>query len=83
MLTGRMRYVLLLVPGKAIGMFGAFLLFTPMYVYQVYPAFQQVEAGLVMVVIMLVMDLTIVPYWLYNYFGKISMGSGSRKINKP
>jgi cytochrome c oxidase assembly factor CtaG len=68
-LTGRMRHVLLLVPGKAMGIFGAFLLFTSMYVYPVYPTPEQTEAGLVMVVMMLVMDLTIVPYWLYKYFG--------------
>jgi len=69
LLTGRMRHVLLLVPGKAMGIFGAFLLFTTMYVYPVYPTPEQAEAGLVMVVMMLVMDLTIVPYWLYKYFG--------------
>jgi cytochrome c oxidase assembly factor CtaG len=68
LLTGRMRHVLLLVPGKAMGIFGAFLLFTMMYVYPVYPKPEQAEAGLVMVVMMLVMDLTIVPYWLYKYF---------------
>jgi cytochrome c oxidase assembly factor CtaG len=69
LLTGRMRHVLLLVPGKAMGIFGAFLLFTTAYVYPVYPVPEQAEAGLVMVVMMLVMDLTIVPYWLYRYFG--------------
>jgi cytochrome c oxidase assembly factor CtaG len=69
LLTGRMRHVLLLVPGKAMGIFGAFLLFTTLYVYPVYPIPEQAEAGLVMVVMMLVMDLTIVPYWLYRYFG--------------
>jgi cytochrome c oxidase assembly factor CtaG len=69
LLTGRMRHVLLLAPGKAMGIFGAFLLFTSIYVYPVYPSPEQTEAGLVMVVMMLVMDLTIVPYWLYKYFG--------------
>jgi cytochrome c oxidase assembly factor CtaG len=69
LLTGRMRHILLLVPGKAMGLFGAFLLFTSAYVYPVYPSPEQPEAGLVMVVMMLVMDLTIVPYWLYKYFG--------------
>jgi cytochrome c oxidase assembly factor CtaG len=69
LLTGRMRHILLLVPGKAMGLFGAFLLFTSAYVYPVYPSPEQPEAGLVMVVMMLVMDLTIVPYWLYRYFG--------------
>jgi len=68
-LTGRMRHVLLLAPGKAMGIFGAFLLFTSLYVYPVYPSPEQTEAGLVMVVMMLLMDLTIVPYWLYKYFG--------------
>lgn len=69
LLTGRMRHVLLLIPGKAMGLFGAFLLFTSVYVYPVYPSPEQSEAGLVMVVMMLAMDLTIVPYWLYKYFG--------------
>jgi cytochrome c oxidase assembly factor CtaG len=69
LLTGRMRHILLLVPGKAMGLFGAFLLFTSAYVYPVYPSPEQSEAGFVMVVMMLVMDLTIVPYWLYKYFG--------------
>ena len=70
LLTGRMRHVLLLVPGKAMGLFGAFLLFTTAFVYPVYPVAEQTETGLIMVVMMLVMDLTIVPYWLYKYFGK-------------
>jgi hypothetical protein len=52
------------------GGFGAFLLFTAAYVYPVYPTAQQPETGLIMVVIMLVMDCTIVPYLLYKYFGK-------------
>jgi len=70
LLTGRMRHFLVLLPGKAMGIFGAFLLFTTAYVYPVYPAAQQTETGLVMVVMMLLMDLTIIPYWLYKYFGK-------------
>src|SRR3970282_137362 len=36
LLTGRMRHVLLLLPGKTMGIFGAFLLFTSWYVYPVY-----------------------------------------------
>jgi hypothetical protein len=69
LLTGRMRHALLLVPGKAMGIFGTFLLFTMLYVYPVYLAPEQAETGLVIVVMMLVMDLTIVPYWLYEDFG--------------
>jgi cytochrome c oxidase assembly factor CtaG len=82
LLTGRMRHALLLVPGKAMGLFGAFLMFTTMYVYPVYPSTEQAEAGLVMVVMMLVMDLTIVPYWLYRYFGNPPpelVGEGSKQ----
>lgn len=82
LLTGRMRHVLLLVPGKAMGIFGAFLMFTTLYVYPVYPSPEQTEAGLVMVVMMLVMDLTIVPYWLYKYFGKQPPTSTLQKLEK-
>lgn len=82
LLTGRMRHVLLLVPGKAMGIFGAFLMFTALYVYPVYPAPEQTEAGLVMVVMMLVMDLTIVPYWLYKYFGNQPPTSALQKLEK-
>jgi cytochrome c oxidase assembly factor CtaG len=74
LLTGRMRHALLLVPGKAMGIFGAFLLVTTLYVYPVYPAPEQTETGLLMVLMMLVMDLTVIPYWLYKYFGKPPVG---------
>ena len=70
LLTRRMRHFALVVAGKAMGIFGAFLLFTRSYVYKAYPAGEQPEAGLAMVLMMLVMDLVIVPYWLYNYFSK-------------
>lgn len=70
LLTWRVRTFLLLVPSKAMGIFGAYLMFTTGYVYAVYPAWQQAECGLAMVVMMLGMDLTLVPYWLYRYFQK-------------
>jgi hypothetical protein len=41
-----------------------------MYIYSVYPASEQVEAGVAMEVVMLILDLTVLPLWLYNYFGK-------------
>ncbi len=66
--TWRVRTFLLLVPSKAMGIFGAYLMFTTGYVYPVYPASQQTECGLAMVAMMLGMDLTLVPYWLYRYF---------------
>ncbi len=68
LLTWRVRTILLLIPSKAMGLFGAFLMFTPGYVYSVYPAWEQSQAGLAMVVMMLGMDLTLVPFWLYKYF---------------
>lgn len=66
--TWRVRTFLLLIPSKAMGIFGAFLMFTSGWVYSVYPQWQQAECGLAMVVMMLAMDLTLVPYWLYRYF---------------
>lgn len=66
--TWRVRTFLLLIPSKAMGLFGAFLMFTSGWVYPVYPQWQQTECGLTMVIMMLGMDLTLVPYWLYKYF---------------
>lgn len=70
LLTWRVRTFLVLIPSKAMGIFGAYLMFTAGYVYAVYPVWQQAECGLAMVVMMLGMDLTLVPYWLYKYFQK-------------
>jgi cytochrome c oxidase assembly factor CtaG len=69
-LTKRARQIAPIIVGKAMGLFGAILLLTPTYIYSVYPASEQAEAGVVMEVLMLVLDLTVLPIWLYNYFGK-------------
>jgi Protein of unknown function (DUF1404) len=69
-LTKRARQLAPIVFGKSMGLYGAILLITPTYVYSVYPAPQQAEAGVVMEVLMLVLDLTVLPIWLYNYFGR-------------
>ena len=69
-LTKRARQLAPIVLGKAMGLYGAILLLTPTYIYSVYPAPQQAEAGVVMEVLMLVLDLTVLPIWLYNYFGR-------------
>jgi hypothetical protein len=69
-LTKRARQLAPIVVGKAMGLYGAILLLTPTYIYSVYPAPQQAEAGVVMEVLMLVLDLTVLPIWLYNYFGR-------------
>lgn len=68
LLTWRVRTFLVLIPSKAMGLFGAFLMFTTGYVYPVYPQWEQTQCGLAMVVMMLGMDLTLVPCWLYKYF---------------
>jgi cytochrome c oxidase assembly factor CtaG len=69
-LTKRARQLAPIVLGKAMGLYGAILLLTPTHIYSVYPAPQQAEAGVVMEVLMLVVDLTVLPIWLYNYFGR-------------
>jgi len=69
-LTKRARQLAPIVVGKAMGLYGAILLLTPTNIYSVYPAPQQAEAGVVMEVLMLVLDLTVLPIWLYNYFGR-------------
>lgn len=71
-LARRTRQIAPIIAGKVLGAFGVFLLVTQSYLYPVYPFSEQSDAGLVLVVMMLLMDFTIVPYWLYNYFGKSS-----------
>ncbi len=56
------------IAGKVMGLAGVFLLITQSYLYSIYPFGEQSETGLVLVVAMLVIDFTIAPYWLYNYF---------------
>jgi cytochrome c oxidase assembly factor CtaG len=68
-LNARVRNIAPIIVGKAMGFLGMFLLVTPSNVYSTYPVAEQSLAGLVLVVLMLVMDFTIVPVWLYNYFG--------------
>jgi len=52
------------------GLYGSLLLLTPLTIYAAYPISEQAEAGTVMIFLMLVLDFTIVPVWLYGYFGK-------------
>jgi cytochrome c oxidase assembly factor CtaG len=69
-LTKRARQLAPVIAGKAVGLYGGILLLTPTYVYSVYPLSQQGEAGVGMEVMMLLVDLTVLPIWLYHYFGK-------------
>jgi len=58
------------VAGKALGLFGMFLLLTPVQLYVLYPINEQATTGVALLVLMLVLDFTLMPMWLYNYFGK-------------
>jgi cytochrome c oxidase assembly factor CtaG len=69
-LTKRVKQFAPVVVGKAMGLFGALMLVTPNSIYSVYPVAEQTQAGVTLVVIMLVVDLTLMPIFLYNYFGK-------------
>jgi hypothetical protein len=48
----------------------SFMLLTSLRIYASYPVYEQAEAGIVMLFLMLGLDFTIVPVWLYGYFGK-------------
>jgi cytochrome c oxidase assembly factor CtaG len=58
--------------GKALGLYGMILLLTPGHIYIPYPVYEQVHAGVALLILMVVLDFTIMPLWLYNYFGKAS-----------
>ena len=70
LLTKRMRQTAPIIAGKAMGLYGTFLLLTPFNLYQAYPISQQAEAGAVLLLVMLAIDFTVVPILLYNYFGR-------------
>lgn len=70
LLTKRTQQFAPVIIGKAMGLFGALMLVTPVSIYAVYPAAEQTEAGVALVVIMLVVDLTLMPILLYGYFGR-------------
>jgi cytochrome c oxidase assembly factor CtaG len=69
-LIKEIRGIALIAAGKTLGLAGVFLILTQDSLYSVYPFSEQAEAGAVMVLMMLLIDFTIAPYWLYNYFGK-------------
>jgi len=74
-LARRIRRIAPIIAGKALGMYGMFLALTTFNVYPVYPISQQVYAGVALLIIMLILDFTLVPAWLYDYFGKTSTES--------
>lgn len=70
MLPKRTQRIAPIVVGKTMGLGGVLLLLTTMQLYTVYPVAQQVDAGVVLVFAMLILDFTLVPIWLYSYFGR-------------
>jgi len=60
--------ILSIVVGKMLGLLGAYLILSPTYLYSAYPAAQQADAGVIMITIMTVIDMIILPCWLYRYF---------------
>jgi cytochrome c oxidase assembly factor CtaG len=73
-LSKRLRLLALVVVGKALGLYGMLLLVTPFQVYSVYPAYEQAFAGVALLFIMLALDFTVMPFWLYNYFARAGGG---------
>jgi cytochrome c oxidase assembly factor CtaG len=69
-LTLGMRLLTYLLGCKAMLIFGAYLLVSPVAVYGSYPYPEQLEAGAAMVAMCLASDATIIPLWVRRYFSK-------------
>ena len=69
-LTLGMRLLTYLLGCKAMLIFGAYLLVSPIAVYGSYPYPEQLEAGAAMVAMCLASDVTIIPLWVKRYFSK-------------
>jgi cytochrome c oxidase assembly factor CtaG len=75
-LGGKLRLIAPAVVGKLMGLYGMFLLLAPYTVYTAYPAYEQAYAGVALLVLMVVIDFTVVPFLLYNYFSKATPKHG-------
>ena len=60
--------ILSIIIGKMLGLFGAILILSPKHLYAAYPAAQQTATGVVLITLMVLVDMTVMPYWLYRYF---------------
>ncbi len=67
--NGHVLPVVSVAAGKIMGLFGALLIVSPIRLYGAYPVVQQVQAGIFMIAIMVVIDMVVLPFWLYRYFG--------------
>jgi riboflavin transporter FmnP len=79
-LSSTVRSIAPIVAGKALGLYGMFLLLTPVNVYRAYPAYEQAYAGVCLLMVMVMFDLTIMPLWLYNYFVRGSPSTEHRSL---
>jgi hypothetical protein len=55
---------------KAMAIFGACLLVSPIVIYGAFPYPEQAQAGAAMVAMCVASDATIIPLWLRRFFGK-------------
>jgi cytochrome c oxidase assembly factor CtaG len=63
-----MRLFSYLLGCKGMAIFGAYLLVSPVALYNYFPYPQQAEAGAAMVAMCVASDATIIPLWLRRYF---------------
>jgi cytochrome c oxidase assembly factor CtaG len=69
-LTPNMRLLTYLLGCKAMAVFGAYLLVSPVVIYGLFPYPEQAEAGAAMVAMCVASDATIIPLWLRRYFSR-------------
>ena len=69
-LTLGMKLLTYLLGCKAMLIFGAYLLVSPIAIYGTYPYPEQLEAGTAMVAMCLASDVTLIPLWVRRYFSK-------------
>jgi len=67
-LTLGMRLLTYLLGCKAMAIFGAYMLVSPIVIYGSYPYPEQLEAGAAMIAMCVASDATIIPLWVRRYF---------------
>lgn len=67
-LSSNIRLLSYLLGCKAMALFGAYLLVSPVVFYNSFPYYEQAEAGAAMVAMCVASDATIIPLWLKRYF---------------
>ena len=67
-LSSSMRLLSYLLGCKVMAVFGAYLLVSPVALYNYFPYSEQAEAGAAMVAMCIASDATIIPLWLKRFF---------------